>query len=192
MSNDFELPASSIKTRPAKEPRRAKAASATSSPLFPPAEQSKPSAINAEDLPDAQSEEVEEAPAKKSKYSEEELLQIFDHILFSGNYTEEVTIKGRLSVTFITRTGEQVQDIQRKLDKSGIVMITTMEQERSLLNLEASLLDVNGKDLSGLQPEEKSRFIRSLPAPVLSLISTALQEFDTKIMEACSEGSENF
>lgn len=186
MSNDFELPASSIKPRTPAAPRRGKA---TAAPAFPPP----PEAAKEETASTGDEQGADEVDQpSKSKYSEEELLQIFDHILFSGNYTEEVTIKGRLSVTFITRTGEQVQEIQRTLDKSGIVMITTMEQERSLLNLEASLLNINGKDLSGLTATEKSKFIRSLPAPVLSLVSTALQEFDTKVMEACSEGSENF
>lgn len=180
MSNDFEIPSSSSSRHPRVKVRQ-----------NPPAKEPipEPEIDLKEDTPVEDSTKDE----KKSPYDEAELLEIFDNIIFSGEYSETVDLRGgKLSVTFTTRTGEQTQEIQRILDRSGLNMITTMEQERSLLNLEASLADFNGKNLSMLKPEDKSKFIRGLPAPVIAAVSVALQKFDSKVIAACNEGAENF
>jgi hypothetical protein len=50
----------------------------------------------------------------------------------------------------------------------------------------------NGKDLSKVTFEEKSKFIGKLPAVVVAALSEALVKFDRKIDTACREGEENF
>lgn len=160
---------------------------------LPPKNQPKP-AVKQTTLPTA--EIPAEAPAETSEstseYNQEELLQIFDNIIFSGEYQETVTIKDRLRIVFRTRTVEEMNDIQNHLDGSNLKLIATMDQVRSLLMLGASLVSFQGKDLSTMKPEEKSKFIGKLASPMLAVLFKELDKFDRKVMAAIQEGEANF
>lgn len=132
------------------------------------------------------------AEEEKSKYDKEELLRIFDDMLFAGSYSEVVTIRGKLKVSFITRTAEQMDWITQKIDTTTAVLMATLVEKRNLLNLYYALTSYQGKDLSTLKYEEKVSFINKLPAPVVGILMVALFNFDTKINAATKEGEENF
>ena len=129
---------------------------------------------------------------EKPKYSQEELLKIFDEIIFSGEYSETIYLRGRVEVKFRTRTAEEIGEIQSAIDNSRLNLLSSVEQQRSLLTLEKALMSYNGKDLSIMKSEEKSRFIQKISGPIVGMLMNALQEFDNKIFEACKEGEENF
>jgi hypothetical protein len=138
-----------------------------------------------------------EAPQKdekgaKSKWSKEDLLKVFDDLMFAGEYSEEVLIKGRLKVTFRTRTAEEQVDISKFLDQSQFNLILTVQEHRALYNLRASLINYNGRDLSHVDAEEKMKFINKLNIQVVSAVSDALAQFDAKVEAACREAEENF
>lgn len=136
---------------------------------------------------------VEKAEEKeKSKYDSEELLRIFDDMLFAGSYSETIDIRGKLKVTFITRTAEQMDAITQKIDGTTAVLMATLVEKRNLLNLYYALIAYQGKDLSGLKYEEKVSFINKLPAPVVGMLMVALFNFDSKINEATKEAESNF
>lgn len=138
--------------------------------------------------PDSKAEETKEAP----QWPVEELLRVFDEIIFSGEYTEQFNIRDRLVVKFRTRTAEELNEIQAQLDSSQFNLITTVEQKRSILLLEKALIYYNGKDLSVMKPSDKTVFIGRLPGPIVGALLNALQRFDDKVFAACKEGEKNF
>jgi hypothetical protein len=135
-----------------------------------------------------------EKPAEKEKpkHDPEELLRIFDEMLFAGSYSEVVTIRGRLKVSFITRTTEQMDWITQKIDTTSAILMATLVEKRSLLNLYYALTSYQGTDLSTLKYEEKVSFINKLPAAIVGMLMVALFDFDTKVNAATREGEENF
>ena len=147
---------------------------------------------------DPKAEKTEEAPkeevdaASPKKYSEEELASIFDEIIFSGEYIEEVNIRGKLRVSFRTRTAEEIRQITQVVDGTQAVYANTIESIRSLLQLQYALTSYQGKDLTGMYPQDKSKFIGKIPGPVVALLLEALAKFDQKVYEACQEGEANF
>lgn len=133
-------------------------------------------------------EEKEEKP----KYDKEELNRIFDEILFSQEYQETVTIKGKMKVTFRTRSAEEIEAITKKLDATPANLVATLSEKRAILTLHDALVNYHGKDLSGMKLEDKARFVNKLPGVVVGALMRALQKFDDKCFEACKEGEENF
>lgn len=129
---------------------------------------------------------------EKPKYDPEELAAIFDDILFSEEYSEEVTIRGKLRVTFRTRTAEEVRTINQIVDGTTAVFATTLDGIRSIMQLQYALTFYQGKDLRSTRPEERAKFLGKLPAPVVAALLHALSRFDEKVYAACKEGEENF
>lgn len=138
--------------------------------------------------------EGKEGPPKPSEptYTKEELFKVFDEIIFSQEYTEDFIIRGKLSVTFRTRTAEEINVIQKAIDGSGFTLISSVENLRSLMNLQYALVNYNGKDLSTLKIEEKAKFLEKLPGPIVGVMLTLLGKFDHKVSLACQEGELNF
>src|ERR1700739_1058907 len=141
--------------------------------------------------PEVKAQEPEaEKPA--SKYNQTELLAIFDEIIFSGEYKENVLVKGKLHVTFRTRTAQETQEITNILDAMGANLFSTLEQKRATLSLQYSLMRYGPKDLSTLKKSEKEEFLGRLPSAVSFALINALSRFDEKVFEACKEAEENF
>jgi len=136
--------------------------------------------------------EPEAKDSKAPEYDETELLAIFDEIIFSGEYVESSKIKGKLNVSFRTRTAEEISKITSKLDSTPANFISTINERRSLLNLHFALTNYQGKDVSQAKPEDREKFINSLPAPVVGALLVALDKFDRKVFKACEVGEENF
>lgn len=130
--------------------------------------------------------------AEKPKYDSDMLLRIFDDMLFAGSYSETVDIRGKLKVTFITRTAEQMDSITQKIDGTTAVLMATLVEKRNLLNLYHALVSYQGKDLAVLTYADKVTFINRLPAPIVGVLMVALYEFDSKINAATKEAEENF
>lgn len=151
--------------------------------------ETEPAVIAVEDKKD---EEVIKETPPKPEYDENELLAIFDEIIFSGEYSEQVKIKGKLNVTFKTRTADQVNKITSKLDSTPANFISTVNERRSLLNLHYALISYQGKDISQAKPEDREKFINTLPAPVIGALLVSLDKFDRKVYKACEVGEENF
>lgn len=132
-------------------------------------------------------EKTEVKAAAKPEYSKEELLRIFDEIIFSGEYIEEIMVRGRLPVKFSTRTAEQINQVQDALDASGYQLISSVENRRAIMNLEQALISYNGKDLSGMKQPERSKIIAQLPGPIIGTLFDELNKFDMKVAAACRE-----
>ena len=121
------------------------------------------------------------------KYDKNELLAIFDEIIFTGEYVEEVLLRGRVPVKFSTRSAKQVDEVQAVLDSAGYTLISSVEQRRSILSLEQSLVSFNGKDLSKMPKDERSKFVSQLAGPVIAVLMEELSKFDLKVAAACRE-----
>lgn len=138
--------------------------------------------------------ETDNAPkAEKPKYSQDELFQIFDEMIFSGTYTETVSIRGgKLKVGFRARSAEEIANITMKLDTSSANLVSTINEKRSLLNLHYALVSYQGKDFSTTKVEDKAAFINKLPGAVVGALMHSLAKFDDKVYAACRESEENF
>lgn len=133
-----------------------------------------------------------EVEVTKPEFDKNELLTIFDEILFSGEYREDVLIKNKLRVTFKSRTASDTSEITREIDKSSFNLMAALQEHRAFLNLAYSVVSYNGKDLSAAKIEDRKVFIGKLPAVVVGALSEALVKFDRKTDAACAEGEINF
>lgn len=132
-------------------------------------------------------------PATKPQHSKEELLAIFDELVFSDYYEEDVPLReGKLKVRFRSRSASDTVAISRDIDGKSFTLITTLQEHRALLNLGYSLVSYAGKDLTKVSPEDRISFVKAKPAAVIGLLSEALNKFDAKVDAACQEGEANF
>lgn len=184
--SDFELPAQGVKkpvTRPAIKPSESGSKATTyQHPIMGEA-----------NIPDAEDKKASE-PEKKPepKYPEEELLRVFDEIIFSGEYREDYWIRNKVKVAFKTRTAEEVNSIQAKIDSAQYNLISSVETAKSLFNLQYSLAFYKDKELSLMKPEERLKFVEQLPGPVVGMLIELLSRFDEKVALALKEGEANF
>lgn len=141
-------------------------------------------------------EKVDDTPTFRlpelKKYSKEDLLKVFDELIFQGEYTEEVLIKNKLKVRFRSRTADETMKISQELDGAEYKLLSTMQERRAFLNLRASLITYQGKDLTNVSDEEKTKVIKKLPTSMVSALADSLSEFDRKVDLACREAEENF
>lgn len=141
-------------------------------------------------VPETEAVQVDQSPKvteKKPKYIQEDLLVIFDAIMFEGEYREDVTIKGKLKVTFRTRSAADTSSISRELDGKQFNLISTVQEYRALLNMAYSIVGYGNKDLSQLAIEKRIDFLGKLPTVVVSAVSDALVDFDIKTEAALRE-----
>jgi hypothetical protein len=145
-------------------------------------------------LPEDDPEQLEKKATGPEKvvYDQAELLRIFDEIIFNGEYIEEVTIRGKLKVQFRTRTAEEIGEISRLLDTTTYNLVATLNESRMILNLQYALVSYQGRPLSTLKIEDRSKFVKKLPGPVIAVLLDALYAFDEKVLAACKELEENF
>lgn len=132
------------------------------------------------------------ADANKPQYDKAELLAIFDEMIFQGEYQEEVTIKGKLKVTFRARSANDITAISRELDGSQFSLMATITEQRAFLNLIYSMIAYAGKNYEKVEIKERREMIGKLPAVVIGALSEALVKFDQKMDAACREGEANF
>lgn len=181
--SDFEF-SSTVETKPK---RGASASSGRQAPAPKP-----PAKMAQADIPEAVNEELKEAEDEKPQYDPEELAKIFDEIIFSGEYSEEVTIRNKLKVRFRTRSAEEIEQISLLIDATTANLVATLTEKRSILNLQYALQVFNGRDLRTMSNEDKAKFIKKLPGPIVGALLKALNDFDMKVYAACQEGEENF
>lgn len=187
MSSEFELPSSTSRTtRPQRPMTMTKADNGSKPPSLT-------TSLILGQEPEPEDQTGEGADKKEEpKYSKEELLRVFDEIIFSGEYVESYLIRGRLPISFRTRTAENINYIQKTIDAAGLNLISSVETMRSIMNLQFSLASYDKKDLTGLKMEDRMKMIEMLPGPIVGVLIDLMSKFDEKVALACKEGEENF
>lgn len=151
--------------------------------------------IKAKDLPklDTAVEEVPEVKDEvKPRWNKDELLEVFDKLLFEGEYTETFTIRGKLLVTFRSRSADETMKISREIDNTPFNLVSTVQEHKALLNMSYSLVNYSGKDFSDATQETIFNFIKKLPIFIVGVLIDKLSDFDSKVDAACKEAEENF
>lgn len=152
-----------------------------------------PAEINMKELPGTDIDAPEKKYEKpKSRWTQDELLEVFDKLMFEGQYRETYRIKNKLSVTFRSRSAEETMQISREIDNTPFNLISTVQEHKAMLNLSYSLVNYSGKDFSNVEQKEIYKFLSKLPIFVISALVDKLSEFDSKVEEACREAEENF
>lgn len=143
-----------------------------------------------------ETEPVVETPIEEkkeaSKYTQEELLAIFDELLFTGYYDEKINVRDKLFFTLRSKTMEDWLAINTEMDSKKFNLISSAVDERANLSLARSLVEYNGKDLSRIDWKDRVAFVRGLPVAFIAIMTKHLNEFEAKVNEATSEGEENF
>lgn len=129
---------------------------------------------------------------KLKEYTKEDLIKVFDDLIFNNEYEEEFLIKGKLKVIFRSRNTEEAMAVSDQLDKSEFKLITTMQERRAFMNISRSLVSYQGRDLKQMTLDDREKFVKKLSLPVIGAISDVLTEFDRKVDLACREGNEGF
>jgi rRNA maturation endonuclease Nob1 len=137
-------------------------------------------------------EEVNEIEKEEEKYTKEELLQVFDSMIFSGEYSEQVVIKNRLRVRFKTRSVQDIDRISATIDATQAKLVATIQEKQSILTLQYALVEYQGVNLANDSMEQRAKFIGKLPGPIVGALLTALNEFDDKVYQACKDLEEDF
>jgi hypothetical protein len=113
--------------------------------------------------------------------------------MFEGSYTEEISLRnGKLKISLRNRSASEVSAIMDKLDLLGANLAMTHSHYQVTYNLIYSLVSYQGTRLEDVSLEDKEKFIGKLPAPVLSMLIMALQDFDKKVAAATKYGEQNF
>ena len=133
-----------------------------------------------------------QSPSLEPTYSKEELLKIFDELIFSGDYSETFRIRDKLSFTLRARTAEEINEIQQVIDSANLKLISSVETMRSFMNLQYALIAYNGNDLSMLKLDERKKFVERLPGVIIGALINQMARFDHKVAKACEEGEANF
>jgi len=114
-----------------------------------------------------------------SKYLKEDLLAIFDSLVFEEGYEEDIKLGGKLTFTLSTLTG----DDEVALSSDGVLPVDRLAR---------SISKFKGQDLKGMSGEDRVKIIKKQPAVILSSMLNKLSEFENKVFFAEREGSKNF
>src|SRR5690606_29082892 len=128
----------------------------------------------------------------ESKYSKEELLAIFDTLMFENEYSEPVKVGKGCMVTFRTMTAGESNEVTKMIDSMEFNTILAVQNFTNVLNLSDAIKEYNGKDISSLQKSERYEFVKKLPEFVIAALSRKHFEFNSKVVEAVREGEKNF
>lgn len=104
----------------------------------------------------------------------------------------EMKIKGKLAITFRTRTADETLEISKKIDVIQANLVSTVNEQRAVLNLHSLNYFYQGKDLSKATVEERLIFVKKLPTPIIAALTDSLAKFERKVDIACREAEENF
>ncbi len=138
------------------------------------------------DMPDDSPEQSDE-PSNK-----DELLTIYDALLFEGAYSEIYSLGKRYSVRYRSRTAEEETTILRQLDGMKYNTVQAYQSMSAMSHLAYSLTDYCGKDLTKMDVKDRYDFVSGLPTQVLEILSTNMVDFDSKLQIALEYGKENF
>ncbi len=127
-----------------------------------------------------------------NKDSNKKEIEIFDSILFSGFYSEDFQIKGKLPYTLRSRTVEEVMDINQEVENGEFKTQSAALDAQLFAHLSYALSSYNGEQLSKLTPEKRRDFLKKLPAPIMRVLTTQMAKFDKEVSDACTENEENF
>lgn len=111
----------------------------------------------------------ESAPADKEKkdpnseFNKQELLEIFDAIMFEGEYRETINLGKKYTAVLRSRTVGESNTITRKVDSLDLKTFMAVQNITNVMTLTYSLVEYNGKDLSALNFKDKLSFVESLP-----------------------------
>lgn len=163
-------------------------------------------AINPMQDPDEPKEEAstsEEEPSEEDKplYSKEELLALFDTLMFDGVYTEVLTVsEGKLTAMYRTRTASESNYINVAVDRQQYSTIVTLQNHQALMTLsyalkEYTVTNSQGKTLTKTLPEkpaEAYESLSSLPEAMVEALCRSMTIFDDKVRMALAEAEANF
>ena len=135
---------------------------------------------------------VSEQAAAKPEFTQEELLEVFDTIMFEGFYEEEFDIRGKLKIKFRSKTAKDITSISQELDSKTYNLISTLTEQRAFLSIVYGLVQYGSTELASMKLEDRRSFIEKLPSAIVAMLSDSVNKFDRKVDKACEEGEANF
>lgn len=130
-------------------------------------------------------------PPVTEKYTKEELLAVYDTLVFEGSYTEVYKSRG-INAVFRTRNGDDVIRLNQYLDSYQAKSMASLQTYSNMLTLAASLKSVNGKEFKSGDIQSAYAHLKTLPDALNTLLLMHLSDFDNKVGLAIDEGRKNF
>lgn len=146
----------------------------------------------AEESKEAEKPKAEDAKEEeKPKYTKEELLAVYDTLVFEGTYTQVFRSRG-LNAEYRTRSGDDVVRLNQYLDAYQAKSMASLQTYSNMLTLAASLKSFNGKEFKPGDIRGTFDYLRTQPDAVNTLLLMNLSDFDMKVGMAIEEGRKNF
>lgn len=155
-----------------------------------------------EEVKEYEPKKEEQKEPEKPKYNSLELLQIFDTIMFEGEYSEKIQLNPKFHIVLRSRTMKESLEVTRRIDKANFGTPQAVMQHIAAMNLAYSLININGKDYKEMPPLREANtpkttkvrldVIQDLPGAMVGRLTEVLYKFDEKISAAMEEGIKNF
>jgi len=152
-----------------------------------------PELVKSLDLIDEQKSKIlaeqlkeEEESQDKIVVTEEEVSKFWDSMLKKEAYTKEFDIKG-LKFVLKTRKADEIQESMRRMDDMTLQLSQTIEYFQVETILACSLHSFGEDKLESKTLDSRIIFIRSLPSPLIRILTQSLDKFDTKVLKLTEE-----
>ncbi len=129
---------------------------------------------------------------KISKELEAEYLTIYDSIMFEDKFEKEYKLGKKYFVKFSTRSADSDISISRQLDGMDFSTMHALQTMSAVLTMSHSLVNLNGKDLSGMTVAERYNYIRAKSSHLIESLSAHMISFDRLVRSALEYGEANF
>lgn len=136
-------------------------------------------------------EPTEEEVEEDQKYKNE-LLAIYDAVMFEDKYEERVSLGRKYYAIFITRPAESDALVSRQIDNMDFKTVHAMRTHSAILTLSHSLVELNGKDLRDMEAKDRYDLVKGKSTHLIEMLSRHLIDFDQKVREAMEYGEANF
>lgn len=136
-------------------------------------------------------EATEEKKSEYDPYTLQDLLAIYDDIIFENSFSKEYRLRS-VRFTLKTRSSATVIKVNQALDNLKAQSVNTYQTYSNYLMLAASLKSYNNQDFSEDNLKEAYDYLLTLNTAAIDLMLDKLNEFDQMIGLALKAGKENF
>ena len=142
-------------------------------------------------LKESGSEIPKDDESKYDPYKLQELLGIYDSIIFDSSFDKQYSLRG-LKFTLRTRSSASIMKVNQALDNLKAQSQNTYQTYSNYFMLAASLKSYGTSDFDDSNLKGAYDYLVTLPSPIIDILLGKLNEFDLMIALALQAGRENF
>lgn len=144
-----------------------------------------------EEEQDAKAKAILEDTSKYDPYTVQELLAIYDGIIFDNTFNKKYSMRG-MSFTLRTRGSATVIKVNQALDALKAQSINTYQTYNNYFMLAASLASYGSAEFQEGDLAGTHKYLLTLDTAIIYILLEKLNEFDKMVSLALLAGRENF